>query len=48
MHTKFFRKLEGKRPLVRPKQRWKDNIKADIKEIWQKLVDWICLAQDRN
>jgi hypothetical protein len=27
------RKSEGKRPLVRPKCRWEDNIKMDFKEL---------------
>jgi hypothetical protein len=27
------RKLERKRPLLRPEHRWEDNIKMDIKEI---------------
>jgi hypothetical protein len=26
-------KLEGKRPLGRPRRRWKDNIKMDLKQI---------------
>ena len=27
------RKHDGKRPLVRPRRRWKDNIKIDLKEM---------------
>lgn len=27
----FIRELEGKRPLERPRRRWKDNINMDIK-----------------
>jgi hypothetical protein len=26
-------KPEGKRPLVRPRRRWKDNIKMDLKKV---------------
>jgi hypothetical protein len=41
-------KSEGKRPLGRPRRRWKDNIRMDIKEIGWEGVDWIHLAKDRN
>jgi hypothetical protein len=27
-------KPEGKRPLGRPKHRWEDNIRIDLREIW--------------
>jgi hypothetical protein len=41
-------KPEGKRPLGRPRCRWVDNIKTDIREIgWDGMV-WIDLAQDRD
>ena len=40
-------KLEGKRPLGRPRRRWEDNIKMDLHKIgWG--MDWIDLAQDRD
>jgi hypothetical protein len=39
---------EGKRPLVRPRRRWVDNIKMDLREIGCDGVDWIDLAQDRD
>jgi hypothetical protein len=38
---------EGKRPLGRPRRRWKDNIKMDIREIGIGGANWIQLAQDR-
>jgi hypothetical protein len=38
---------EGKRPLGRPRRRWMNNIKMDLKEIGVSVVDWIGLAQDR-
>jgi hypothetical protein len=41
-------KPEGKRPLGRPRRRWKDNIKTDLREIGWGGIDWIDLAQDRN
>jgi hypothetical protein len=34
-------KLEGKRPLGRPRCRWADNIKMDLREIGWDGVDWI-------
>jgi hypothetical protein len=39
---------EGKRPLGRPRRRWKDNIKADLQEVDCGDVGWILLAQDRD
>jgi hypothetical protein len=39
---------EGKRPLGRPRRRWVDNIKMDLREIGWGGVDWIDLAQDRD
>jgi hypothetical protein len=39
---------EGRRPLGRPKRRWEDNIKMDLREIEFGNVDWINLAQDRD
>jgi hypothetical protein len=41
-------KPEGRRPLGRPRHRWEDNIKMDIREIGFGDVDWIHLAQDRD
>jgi hypothetical protein len=40
-------KPEGRRPLGRPRHRWEDNIKMDLREVgWG--IDWIDLAQDRD
>jgi hypothetical protein len=39
---------EGKRPLGRPRLRWVDNIKTDLREIGWDSMDWIDLAQDRT
>jgi hypothetical protein len=36
-------KPEGKRPLGRPRHRWVDNIKIDLREIGWDGVDWIGL-----
>jgi hypothetical protein len=38
---------EGRRPLGRPRCRWEDNIKMDLKEVRWEDVDWIDVAQDR-
>jgi hypothetical protein len=38
---------EGKRPLGRPRHRWEDNIKMDLREIGVDGANWILLAQDR-
>jgi hypothetical protein len=37
---------EGKRPLGRPRRRWEDNIKMDLREIGIEGENWIQLAQD--
>jgi hypothetical protein len=39
---------EGKRPLGRPRRRWVDNIKMDLREIGWDAMDWFDLAQDRD
>jgi hypothetical protein len=43
-------KPEGKRPLGRPRRRWEDGIRMDLREIGfgGGVVDWIRLAQDRD
>jgi hypothetical protein len=41
-------KPEGKRPLGRPRRRWVDDIKMDLREIGWVGLDWIDLAQDRD
>jgi hypothetical protein len=47
-------KPEGKRPQRRPRRRWVDNIKMDLREIgWDEPdqsnpYDWIDLAQDMD
>jgi hypothetical protein len=41
-------KPEGKRPLGRPRRRWEDGIRMDLREIGLGGVDWIRLAQDRD
>jgi hypothetical protein len=41
-------KPEGKRPLGRPRRRWEDWIRMDLREIGLGGVDWIRLVQDRD
>jgi hypothetical protein len=38
---------EGERPVGRPRRRWEDNIKLDLREIGIDEPKWIRLAQDR-
>jgi hypothetical protein len=38
---------EGKRPLGRPRRRWEDNIKMDLRETGIDEANWMQLAQDR-
>jgi hypothetical protein len=39
---------EGRRPLGRPRCRWEDNIKMDIREVGWEDMNWIDLAQDKD
>jgi len=41
-------KLEGKRPLGRPRHKWVDNISMDLQEVGCGYMDWIGRAQDRD
>jgi hypothetical protein len=41
-------KHEGKRPLGRPRRRWEDGIKMDLREMGWGGVEWIHVAQDRD
>ena len=41
-------KREGKRPSGRPRHRWEDNIKIDLREVGCNLGEWIDLAEDRD
>ena len=48
VHRVLVGKPEGKRPLGRPRCRWKDNIKMDLQEVGGVCGDWMELAQDRD
>jgi hypothetical protein len=41
-------KSDEKRPLERPRHRWEDNIKMDLRAIGWGSINWINLAQDRD
>ena len=41
-------KPEGRRPLGRPRRKWVDNIRMDLKGVGCGYMDWIGLAQDRD
>ena len=48
VHRVLIGKPERKRPLGRPRHRWKDNIKMDIREMGGGCGDWVELSQDRD
>ena len=41
-------KPEGRRPLGRPRRKWEDNIRMDLREVGCGCADWMELAQDRD
>jgi hypothetical protein len=41
-------KLEGRSPLGRPRHRWEDNVRMDLRDIRWGGMDWIDLAYDRD
>ena len=47
VHRVLVGKPEGKRPWGRPRRRWEDNIKMDLREVGRG-ADWMELAQDRD
>ena len=47
VHRVLVGKPEGKRPLGRPRCKWEDNIKTDLREVGGG-GDWMELAQDRD
>jgi hypothetical protein len=44
----FMGKPGGKRPLRRPRCRWEDGFRIDLRDIGWGSVEWIQLAQDRD
>jgi hypothetical protein len=47
-YRKLVGRPEGKRPLGRPRHRWMDNIKIDLREITWAGMDWLKLAWNRD
>ena len=41
-------KVEGRRPFISSRHRWKDNIKMNLREVGRESMDWIDMAQDRD
>jgi hypothetical protein len=48
VYTVLVEKAEGKRSLERPRRRWEDGIRMDLRETGWGSVEWIQLAQDRD
>jgi len=44
----FGGETRGKELLGRPRRRWENNIRMDLREVGCGCVDWMELAQDRN
>ena len=47
VHRVLVGKPEGKRPMGRPRRRWEDNIKMELREVGGG-EDWMELAQERD
>jgi hypothetical protein len=47
-YTILVGKPDGNRPPRRPRRRWVDNIKMDLRDTGWGGMDWIDLAQDRD
>ena len=47
LYSTLVGKPEGKRPLGRPRRRWEDNIRRDLREVGVCDENWLDLAQDR-
>jgi hypothetical protein len=41
-------RVEERRPLGRPRNRWEDDIKIDLVEVRWEGVDWVDLVQDKE
>ena len=47
LHSIVVGKPEGKRPLGRPRRRWEDNIRRDLREVGIRDENWLDVAQER-
>ena len=48
VYSVLLKNPERKRPLGRPRRRWEDNIKMDLRKLDWGGMDWLELAQDRD
>ena len=48
VHRVLVGKPEGKRPLERPRRRWENNIKMDLRVAGWRGMGWIKLAHDKD
>jgi hypothetical protein len=48
LYIGYWWESQKERPLGRPRHKWVDNIKIDLREIGWDGMDWIDLAQDRD
>jgi hypothetical protein len=48
VHRVLVGKPEGNSSLGRPRRRWEDNIKMDLREVEGGCGEWMDLAQDRD
>jgi hypothetical protein len=48
VHRVLVEKAEGKWPLGRPRRRWGDKIKMELREVGGGVGDWMELAQARD
>jgi hypothetical protein len=47
-YSNVIENVKGKRPFRRPRHRWEDNIRVDLREIAWNDANWIHLTQDRD
>jgi hypothetical protein len=47
-HKILVGKPEGNRPHIRPRRRWEDAIRMELREVCWEGVNWLHLAQDRD
>jgi hypothetical protein len=48
VHRVLVGKPEGNRPVGRPRPRWEDNIKMDLRVVGRGLGNWMDFAQDTD
>jgi hypothetical protein len=48
MHIGYWWECQKKRPRGRPRRRWVDNIKIDLRELGWDGMNWLDVAQDNE